>query len=150
MISIHHATNDEFAYVVNRLKAVDMMWEDIDPARSQFWVAEQDGKIMGFARLELRQGGALMGSLYVEPAYRKAGLGRAIAERVEAEAREQGRTHLYVFSTGAGAFFLKHGYVEVPVLSVVTAIPDSPQVEWYVARPEELAAEVTYGKSLVK
>ena len=59
-------------------------------------------------------------------------------------AHTRGARHLYLFSTDAGEFFKRHGFTTVAVDDVVAAIPGVPQVEYYRARPDELAREVAY------
>lgn len=146
MIEIRPASAAEFLAIFERLKTIPMQWADIDPVRSLFQAAFDGDHIVGFARFEPDEHGALLGSLYVEPAYRKAGLGQAIVEYVEELTRQRGLTQLFVFSTEAGGFFQRLGFVETPVEKTVQTIPHSPQVEWYVQHPHYLAEEVTYVK----
>lgn len=148
IVRIRPATEAEANYVRFRLKVVGMMWQDVNPVRSMFWVAEDGRDIIGFARLEFGLQGALLGSLYVEPEYRSSGLGRAIVKRLETEAYKRGRQQLHVFSTEKGEFFKSLGFEEVPVKHTVSLIGDTPQVEWYLRHPDLLANEVTYTKML--
>ncbi len=148
MIEIRSASMEEFGIIFERLKEIPMQWEDIDPARSLFHAAFDGEAIVGFARFEPDERGALLGSLYVEPAYRKAGLGQAIVEYAEELTRQRGLPQLFVFSTEAGGFFQRLGFVETPVEWTVQTIPHSPQVEWYVQHPHYLAEEVTYVKQV--
>lgn len=148
IVRIRPATEAETNYVRFRLKVVGMIWQDVNPVRSNFWVAEDGGEVVGFARLEFGVSGALMGSLYVEPDYRNGGLGQMLVQRLEMEAARRGRKQLYLFSTDAGNFFTRLGYVKVPVSQTIEAIGDTPQVEWYLRQPDLLAKEVTYTKIL--
>lgn len=148
MTEIRPATDAEARYVVERLKAVDMMWEDVDPTHSFFHVALSENAVIGFVRFEPCAKGALLGSLYVEPEYRKAGLGQSLVEYIENETRQQVIPQVFLFSTEAGGFFQRLGYVEVSVADTVQIIPDAPQVKWYVARPDLLAEEITFAKTL--
>lgn len=145
---IRRATDSEVTQVRDRLSAVGMVYEDIDPVRSLFWVAERNDSMAGIVRLELDSPGALLGSLYVEPEHRGNGLGEALIEYIEQEARSRGATHIYLFSTGAGDYFRMLGYKEIPVEKTVSDIPNTPQVEYYRDRPDLLADEVTFQKSL--
>jgi N-acetylglutamate synthase-like GNAT family acetyltransferase len=142
------ASSEDAAYVRERLRAVGMMWEDVDPIRSRFWVAKRQDCIVGFVRLELGCTNALLGSLYTEPAYRKRGIARQLITQAEMHARQAGSQHIFLFSTGAGDFFRAHGYEEVPVALTVQEAADTPQVEWHCANPDLLAMEVTYAKVL--
>lgn len=144
----------ETARIRDRLAAVGMVHEDIDPDRSRFWVAERTGSepdadsIVGTVRLELDAPNALLGSLYVAPDHRDHGLGGALITRIEREARSREITTLYLFSTDAGAYFEARGYEETPVEETVAAVSNTPQAEYYRARPELLANEVTFRKPL--
>jgi ribosomal protein S18 acetylase RimI-like enzyme len=61
------------------------------------WVAEDDG-IRGFATVEHEpwHGRLNLWFLYIEPASRRKGVGRALLERVEAHGRELGATHVWL------------------------------------------------------
>lgn len=146
MIEIRPTSAEEFLAIFERLKAIPMQWEDVDPARSLFHAAFDGDAIVGFARFEPDERGALLGSLYVEPAYRKVGLGQAIVEYIEKLTHQCSLSRLFVFSTEAGGFFQRLGFVETPVELTVQTIPHAPQVEWYVRHPHYLAEEVTYVK----
>lgn len=72
-----------------------------------FIVAEQDGKIMGCARLDAAQGE--IHSIAVHPTYRGHGIGSSLVKALEAKAR----TGLYARTTAPG-FFVKMGYTPLP------------------------------------
>jgi ribosomal protein S18 acetylase RimI-like enzyme len=61
------------------------------------WVAD-DGKIRGFATAEYVPWHArlVLWFLYISPAYRRRGVGRALLERVEAYGRQAGATHVWL------------------------------------------------------
>jgi hypothetical protein len=59
-------------------------------------------------------------------------------------AHTRGARHLYCFSTDAGEFFVRHGFALAPVAELTAALKGVPQVEFYLARPDELAREVAY------
>ncbi|MFC6963824.1 GNAT family N-acetyltransferase [Halocatena marina] len=141
--------DDETRQIRDQLAAGGMLYEDIDPARSRFWLAERGGTIAGVVRLELNLPGALLGSLYVEPEHRANGLGETLVERIEQEARSQRATNLYLFSTEAGDYFRTHGYQEVAVEEIVSRITNTSQVEYYSDRPDLLTEEITFRKSFV-
>src|SRR5262245_28157765 len=118
-----------------------MMWEDLDPHRARFWVCRDAGRRIAWVGLEIDGANALLRSLYTDPGQRRGGIGRRLVERAECEAAARGVGHVYLFSTGAGGFFQSLGYVEVAVAEAVAALRNTPQVQWYLARPELLAAE---------
>lgn len=61
------------------------------------WVAD-DGQIRGFATVEYEPWHArlVLWFLYISPAYRRRGIGRALLERAEAYGRQAGATHVWL------------------------------------------------------
>ena len=61
------------------------------------WVGD-DGQIRGFATVEYEPWHArlVLWFLYISPAYRRRGIGRALLERVEAYGRQAGATHIWL------------------------------------------------------
>ncbi|MET0282826.1 MAG: GNAT family N-acetyltransferase [Polyangiales bacterium] len=69
----------------------------------QGWVAEVDGVVRGFATVEYepwRERLALW-FLYIGPAWRRQGLGRALLQEVERHGREVGATHVWLETSSA-------------------------------------------------
>jgi ribosomal protein S18 acetylase RimI-like enzyme len=64
------------------------------------WVAEdgEDGRIRGFATVEHEpwHQRLVLWFLYIDPAWRRRGVGRALLERVEAHGRQLGATHVWL------------------------------------------------------
>jgi ribosomal protein S18 acetylase RimI-like enzyme len=62
------------------------------------WVAEADGAIRGFATTgyEAWHQRLVLWFLYIAPAWRRRGVGRALLERVEAHGRARGATHVWL------------------------------------------------------
>lgn len=62
------------------------------------WVAEEDGAIRGFATVqqEAWHQRLVLWFLYISPAWRRRGVGRALLERVEAHGRVVGATHVWL------------------------------------------------------
>jgi amino-acid N-acetyltransferase len=144
---IEAADTAEVSEIRDELRQIGrMMWEDLEPQHSQFWVCRHNGKRIAWVGLEIDGASALLRSLYTDPEQRKLGIGRRLVERAEREAAARGVGQIYLFSTGAGGFFQSLGYVEVAVSDTVDALRNAPQVRWYLARPELLASEVTFAK----
>jgi ribosomal protein S18 acetylase RimI-like enzyme len=61
------------------------------------WVAD-DGGVRGFATVEHEpwHGRLLLWFLYIDPSWRRRGVGRALLERVEAHGRSIGATHVWL------------------------------------------------------
>ena len=63
------------------------------------WVAvDDDGVVVGFATVEHEpwRGRLNLWFLYIAPAWRRRGVGRALVERVEAHGREVGASHVWI------------------------------------------------------
>ena len=75
---------------------------------------------------------------------RNRGIGSELLQAARKSAHTRGARSLYLFSTAAGAFFQRVGFVEVPVAQLVSALSGTPQVEWYKTRPADLAREVAW------
>ncbi|MBL8059059.1 MAG: GNAT family N-acetyltransferase [Anaerolineales bacterium] len=109
---------------------------------SHYWAAEAEGLMVGVIGLELGAGAALLRSLAVRPAARGQGLGAALVAEALRWAEAQALRAAYLFSTDAGPFWRRQGFVEVPVPELVAALPEAPQVQHYAAHgwlPDEVA-----------
>jgi len=82
----------------------------------QVTVAEQDAAIAGVLVLRITEEGFLIDNVAVQPAHRGRGVGRALLELAEAEARRAGFGSVYLYThvkmTENLALYLKIGYVE--------------------------------------
>ena len=82
----------------------------------QVTVAEQDAAIAGVIVLRVTEEGFLIDNVAVLPAHRGRGLGRALLELAEAEARRAGFDSVYLYThekmTENLALYSKIGYVE--------------------------------------
>jgi len=70
----------------------------------------------------------LLRSAYVLPAYRGHRWGRALTEQVLTAAQRAGMQGMYCFSTDAGDFWQHLGFTEVPVATLLAALPRVPRV----------------------
>lgn len=145
---IRQATPDEISQVIERLRAVGMMWEDVSAPRTAFLVGTDRRDIVGFVRFEQDGTNALIGSLYVEPEYRSTGLAKSLVLAAETAAWQAGVTQLILFSISTGDYFRSLGYEDIAVESAIEAVRRTPQAEWYAAHPEELAREMAFSKHL--
>jgi N-acetylglutamate synthase-like GNAT family acetyltransferase len=87
---------------------------------------------------------ALIRSLYVVDAMRGRGIGAGLVVAARKAAHTRGARSLYLFSSEAGEFFKRFGFIEVPVAQIVAALGATPQVKYYQTRPAELAREVAW------
>lgn len=90
-------------------------WETIDLGRDA-WLVELDGRLAGYADLEVRPGGRIMADGYVLPELRARGVGAELLRLTEEEARRraehiEGRVYLQNATTAAAdALYRSHGY----------------------------------------
>jgi ribosomal protein S18 acetylase RimI-like enzyme len=105
-------------YVVRIGKAPGPMLEDYAQvvARCQVSVAERDGVIVGVLVLAVTPEGFLLDNVAVHPSSQGKGVGRALLQCAESEARRQGYTSIYLYThqqmTENQALYAKIGYVE--------------------------------------
>ena len=82
----------------------------------QVTVAERNGAIVGVIALTLTNEGFLIDNVAVHPSHRGTGLGRALLEFAEAEARRAGFDSIYLYThekmTENLALYSRIGYVE--------------------------------------
>jgi ribosomal protein S18 acetylase RimI-like enzyme len=82
----------------------------------QVTVAEREGAIVGVIVLGVTDEGFLVDNVAVHPGHRGTGLGRALLELAEAEARRAGFDSIYLYThekmTENLALYAKLGYVE--------------------------------------
>ena len=92
----------------------------------EFWVAEQGGRVLGFASYAQFRGGdgyarTMEHSILLRAAARGRGLGRALMATVEAHAQERGGHTIYAGISGENAegraFHAAIGYREVAALA---------------------------------
>jgi GNAT superfamily N-acetyltransferase len=134
----------DLATVRAMLTSAGLITDGVDWPAACYLLAYLGDEPVGVIGVEPRLDCALIRSLYVTPAMRSRGIGAALVAAARKAAHTRGARSLYLFSTGAGEFFQRLGFGNVPVARVIEALQGAPQVDYYVARPDELAREVTY------
>ncbi len=143
------ADTEQQRIIVNRLRDVGMLWQDIDLTCAQFFVALTGDTVCGFVGLEFDGPFALLRSLYVEPAYRQHGIAAQLLNQAHQFAQSCGTHAVFCFSTEAGGYFLRQGYGETLVASAVQHLRNTPQARYYLEHGAALAEEVTYVRRFV-
>jgi ribosomal protein S18 acetylase RimI-like enzyme len=84
--------------------------------RDQVVVAERRGEVVGLVVLQVGDEGFVVDNVAVDPAYKGSGVGRALLERAEAEARRAGFDSVALYThermTENLALYERIGYVE--------------------------------------
>ena len=126
------------------LTRAGMMTDGIEWPAACYLIAYVGDDAVGVVGVESKIDAALIRSLYVDESMRQREVGGSLLAAARKAAHTRGARHLYLFSTDAGEFFERHGFKTVKVDDVIATIPGVPQVEYYRARPEELAREIAY------
>jgi len=134
----------DLARVRKMVARAGMMTEGIEWPAACYILAYIGEEAVGVIGVESKIDAALIRSLYVDESMRRRGIGTALIAAARKAAHTRGARHLYLFSTDAGEFFERYGFKKVAVDEVIAAVPGVPQVEYYRARPQELARELAY------
>ncbi|MBW8772701.1 MAG: GNAT family N-acetyltransferase [Gemmatimonadetes bacterium] len=110
-LRIRNASGHDLPEVERLLVANGLILDDVAAGIADFFVAEEDGALVGTIGLEVRTPFALLRSAAVDPARHGAGIGAQLVARLVAEAKGRGLRALYLFTPGAAPFFERHGFM---------------------------------------
>ena len=108
------ATPDRLADIEALLRSVDLPVEGVRDHLPTFLVAEENGRLIGVAGLEVYGDAALLRSLAVAPDHQGRGFGQRLYRAVLDWARELGIRDLYLLTETAEAFFARQGFIKIP------------------------------------
>ena len=108
--ALRRAETGDLPAVERLLSAASLPLVGVAEALPTFVVAESAGTLVGVAGLEQCCDNALLRSVAVDPAWRSHGLGRALVERVIADAESRGIHALYLLTTTAERYFPSFGF----------------------------------------
>jgi predicted N-acetyltransferase YhbS len=118
-IIVREATFEDAAALRAFLAAQGLPTDDVPAPGTVYWLAMAASKDpIAAAGLEM---------------YRGKGLGKRMVNSAFERARAHGFRHVYLFSTGAGSYFVGLGFVQSPVEELVPALPNAPQVIRFAA-----------------
>jgi GNAT superfamily N-acetyltransferase len=126
------------------LAGARMMTEGVDWPAACWILAYVGDDVVGVVGVESKIDVALVRSLYVIESMRRRGIGAALLAAARKAAHTRGARHLYLLGADAGGFFEGHEFTAVGVADVVVAVSGVPQVEYYRARPAQLARLAGY------
>lgn len=121
---------------------------DFAQAPSRYWGAYDSDQIVGTIGLEWQGTAGLLRLAFVRPSHRSRRLGLALYHRLASDALSMGLTDLYLFSTGAGAYWQRLGFASCPVVDAAGKLANTPQVRDYTAR-DTLHHEQAFHRSLL-
>ena len=83
---------------------------DLETEGPLFWRFERDDVPVGFAGIEVHGTDAVLRSLITLPPLRQQGIGGAMIDKMEVEARARGASAIYLLTRDFVRFFAKLGY----------------------------------------
>ncbi|MBN1812643.1 MAG: GNAT family N-acetyltransferase [Anaerolineae bacterium] len=147
-IRIRLANLSDKALIVNLVRQVDLLGDDILAPNTRYWVAEENNHILvGSVGLELGVDSALLRSVAVLPNFRNIGLGRNLVNTAMTYAKEIGCKRVFLFSMRSGKYWRKLGFQKTLVDELVQSLPDVPQVLKFTSIGK-LAIETVWKKDL--
>jgi arsenate reductase len=94
---------------------------------ARFWIARDEGRVIGAIGLERHGTDGLLRSLVVAPALRRHGIGALLVAALEAAARAEGIENLVLLTQTAETFFRRLGYSAVPRDAAPDTVKDSTE-----------------------
>ena len=114
-VVIEPATPADAPAIAALLRAAELPHEDFAAHLGHFLVARDErGAVVGAIGAEVHAPEALLRSLAVAPALRRAGLGGELVRRLEAAAAAWGVTRWWLLTTTAEKFFAVRGFIAAP------------------------------------
>jgi N-acetylglutamate synthase-like GNAT family acetyltransferase/SAM-dependent methyltransferase len=111
-IAIERATKRDLPAIKTLLTDAGLP-TDVDAHLGGFFVARQQGRVVGCVGMEVRGRDALFRSLVVTPESRGAGLGQRLYDGLEAEARARGVERAYLLTATVVSLAERWGFVRI-------------------------------------
>jgi protein-tyrosine-phosphatase/N-acetylglutamate synthase-like GNAT family acetyltransferase len=127
-VALRAAAPGDFAAVTALLQAAGLPLAGVPPTLERFVVAEREGALVGVAGLEQYARTALLRSVAVAERERGSGVGRALVERVLADARVAGVRDLYLLTTTADRWFPRLGFRWIERAALPSALASSEEL----------------------
>jgi len=108
--STEPALPNDLGLALELLRGADLPEEGVAERFGHYRVVRDMGRLIGLCGLEVHGDDGLLRSLAVDPGYRGSGVGGLLVEDVSGLARKIGLRSLYLLTTTARAYFLKHGF----------------------------------------
>lgn len=114
MVKIRSATTSDIPAIESLLLDSQLPSEGVGEHIANFFVAEDEGKLVGVGGFEdCGAGIGLLRSFAVQPEWRNRGIARQLHEHVATHARRSGIFGLYLLTTTAQGYFAKHGFASM-------------------------------------
>jgi N-acetylglutamate synthase-like GNAT family acetyltransferase len=134
----------DFARVRKLLEQGRLLTDGVEWPSACYLLAFDGDAAVGVVGVEPILDSALLRSLYVVEQHRHREIGRRLVMAARQAAHTRGARQLYLFATSAEGFFCHLGFKRAVPEELSAALRGSPQTDYYLARPQELAGEVAY------
>jgi arsenate reductase (thioredoxin) len=138
VITLRAATVGDAPAIASLLTTASLPVAGLEAALPHAVIAEEAGTVVGVAALEFHGADALLRSVAVAPAHRRAGLGLALTLDRLGAARTHGVQHVWLLTETAVPFFAQLGFATVARTSAPAALAAS--VEFAEACPASATA----------
>jgi amino-acid N-acetyltransferase len=109
------ARSHDLAGGLDLLRRCELAQQDVAERWGHYFVVrEDDGRVVAVAGLEVHGASALLRGVAVDPDYRGQGLAAALVEAAIARAKLLELRDVYLLTTTAHDYFLRHGFSEHP------------------------------------
>src|SRR5260221_8876792 len=133
----------DLAQVRTILESGSMIADGIEWPAACYLLAFHGDTPVGVIGVEPQIDAALIRSLYVVESMRRRGIGASLVTAARKAAHTRGARHLYLFSNEPRSeFFGRMGFVRVAMPQLIDALAGVPEVDYYRARPDQLAQEI--------
>lgn len=112
-LTVRKAELDELDHVETLLEANGLPTQDVRAKPECFFVACDEGTVVGVGGFEHDGSDGLLRSLVIMESARGRGYGTALCAALESRARSDGIEALYLLTTTAASFFRKLGYDKI-------------------------------------
>jgi amino-acid N-acetyltransferase len=112
-VTVRAANSGDYEAVVGLLRAAELPLAGLPRSLTDFYVAEDRGRVLGAIGLELYGANGLLRSAVVHPAARGTGIGVALVERILGHARERGVGAIFLLTTTAERYFPRFGFERI-------------------------------------
>lgn len=129
--------------VMSLIATSDLRPEDILAEGTRYWGAFAHHTLVGVIGCEYEGRYALLRSALVLHPYRGYGIAAQLTQTLLQAARDTGLKTVYLFSTDAGAYWVRQGFCKTSVAEVVQDMPGAYQVKLF-DRLGWLPTEVAY------
>ncbi len=144
-VDFRGARSGDLPEVLALLRKAELPSAGVSETFADFFVAEQDGRLIGAAGLEIYGPSALLRSVVVEDEWRGSGVGGRLIDLALGEARVRGIEDVFLLTTSAENYFPRFGFACVTREAVRDEVKES--MEFQGACP---ASAIVMRKTLVE